>query len=389
MRNVLFVLYYDFSANSAIHVHNFANRLAESGHGVAVAVPKNKETGVNLGEQSYTAVNYHEVDGEWANLFANGKPPEIVHAWTPREIVRLFCEKLAGLCQFALVVHLEDNEEQILEVNLGLKFEKLAASRSIEVPIDLSHPRNYRRFLASASGVTLIMDRLEEFVPDHIPRMILWPGADSERFYPRPKDVDYLTSLGVPPQNTVLCYAGNVHSSNAHEVRSLYGAVAMLNREGFPTTLVRAGRDHCPFLGTDDKWARQHSVELGYVRHVDIPQVMNLADVLVQPGKADPFNDYRLPSKLPEFFAMGRPVVLPATNVGRFVRHGEHAWVLLKVDALGIIETVEMLLSDRALTQRLSDGALRFREEHFSWKANVKKLADFYEQLIPARAAAG
>lgn len=382
MRNVLFVLYYDFSANSAIHVHNFANCLAASGHSVAVAVPKNKETGANLGEQSYTAVNYHEVDGEWAKLFANGKPPEVVHAWTPREIVRLFCEKLAGLCRFALVIHLEDNEEQILEVNLGLKFETLAASPSIDVPIELSHPRNYRRFLASASGVTLIMDRLEEFVPEHVPRMVLWPGADTDRFASRPKDLDYLTSLGVPAGNTIFCYTGNVHSSNAHEVRSLYVAVAILNREGVPTTLVRAGQDHCPFLGADDKWARQHSIALGYVKHVDIPQVLNLADVLVQPGKADRFNDYRLPSKLPEFFAMGRPVVLPATNVGRFVEHGKHAWVLPKVNALGIVETTEMLLNDRSLMQRLAEGALRFGKEHFDWNLNAKKLEDFYEQLL-------
>lgn len=382
MANILFALYYDFSANSAIHVHNFANRLAARGHGVAVAVPKNKETGANLGEQHYATVNFHEVAGEWNTVFANGKPPDIVHAWTPREIVRLFCEKVAGLCSFALVVHLEDNEEQILEVNLGLKFEKLVASPSIDVPIELSHPRNYRRFLASASGVTLIMDRLEEFVPDHIPRMILWPGADTDKFRSQPKDLNYLTSLGIPADHTVLCYTGNVHSSNAHEVRSVYVAVAMLNREGFPTTLVRAGRDHCPFLGTDDKWALQFSVDLGYVKHVDIPPVLNLADVLVQPGKADRFNDYRLPSKLPEFFAMGRPVILPATNVGRFVRSGEHAVVLSKVDALGIVEAIELLLNDPALTQRLSAGAVQFGAEHFNWDTNAQKLERFYEQLL-------
>ena len=45
-----------------------------------------------------------------------------------------------------------------------------------------------------------------------------------------------------------------------------------------------------------------------------------LADVLVQPGRAGPFNDYRLPSKLPEFLSAGRPVVLPATNLARQLR---------------------------------------------------------------------
>src|SRR5205823_4875162 len=82
--------------------------------------------------------------------------------------------------------------------------------------------------------------------------------------------------------------------------------------------LVRAGRDYYPFLGTDGQWARKYSVELGYVKHTEIGRVLSLADFLIQPGTADQFNEYRLPSKLPEFFAMGRPVVLPRTNVGRF-----------------------------------------------------------------------
>ena len=380
-RNILFVLYYDFTANSAIHVHNFANQLASFGHSVAVAVPKNKETASNLGEQSYTIVEFHEADGTWDKVFANGKPPDIVHAWTPREIVRLFCEKIAGLCRFALVVHLEDNEERILEVNLGLPFAKLLKTRGINVPVELSHPTMHRQFLASAAGVTIIMDRLAEFVPESIPRLVLWPGADTDRFRPRPRDADYMNALGIPANNTVLCYTGNVHSSNKREVRSLYVAVAMLNREGVSTTLVRAGEDHCDYLGPDDHWAHQHSVELGYVKHTDIPRVLNLADYLIQPGAADEFNDYRLPAKLPEFFALGRPVILPHTNVGRFVRDGEQALVLDRVNALAICETIKRLNSDRLLAERLAAGALQFAKEHFDWQKNSAALAGFYERI--------
>jgi glycosyltransferase involved in cell wall biosynthesis len=378
MRNILFVLYYDFTANSAIHVHNFANQLASFGHGVAVAVPANKDTGANLGEQSYVSAEFSEIDGEWDRLFRDGRPPDIVHAWTPREAVRLFCDKLLGLCTFALVVHLEDNEERILEVNLGASFEKLRTMASLEVPMELSHPHRYRQFLRSASAVTMIMDRLAEFVPPHTPQLILWPGADFSLFSPQPKSSDFLAGLGIAADNLVFCYTGNVHSSNAREVRSLYLAVAMLNREGCPATLVRAGADHCPFLGDNDEWARRHSIELGYVKHVDIARILNAADILIQPGAADPFNDFRLPAKLPEFFAMGRPVILPATNLGRFVQHREHAWVLPNVNALGIVQAVQQLRQDGELTARLSRGSLEFAKQYFDWGANARKLESFY-----------
>ena len=381
MSNILFVLYHDFSANSAVHVHNFANQLATSGHAVAVAIPDGDETGSALGEQRYSVLTYDQADGNWTRVFSNGQPPDVLHAWTPRENVRLFCEKIRALCSALLFIHLEDNEELILEANLGSSFEELARAGSMKLPGNLAHPRNYRRFIAGADGVTLIMDRLEKFVPATVPTIILWPGADTNLFFARARDETFLTGLGVPPENIVLCYTGNVHSANAREVRSLYLAAAILSREGIPTTLVRAGKDYCPFLGPDEKWAREISIDLGYVNHVDVPRVLGLADFLVQPGANDAFNEYRLPAKLPEFFAMGRPVLLPLTNVGRFVRHGHEAWVLPKMDALGIVDAIQTLRTDEQAASRLAEGALAFCREHFDWKKNTGALERFYEQI--------
>lgn len=381
MSNILFVLYHDFTSNSAIHVHGFANQLVAFGHSVAVAVPDNKETAGNLGKRSYNTGTFADYDGRWSAFFENAQPPDVVHAWTPRENVRLFCEKLASVSKFTLVVHLEDNEELILEANLGRPFAELAQNASLQMPGNLSHPRHYRRFLATAAGVTVIMDRLERFVPEHVPQLVLWPGADRALFHPRPKDVDYLESVGVPPDHVVLCYTGNVHSINAREVRSLYLAVAILNREGTPASLLRAGADYCSFLGPDENWARQHAVEIGYVRHFEVPQLLSLADYLIQPGTNDSFNDFRLPAKLPEFFSMGRPVILPKTNVGRFARHGVDAWVLDKVDALGIVETIRRFKTDDALPQQLADGATQFAAEHFDWTKNARSLETFYRRI--------
>lgn len=381
MSNILFVLYHDFSANSAVQVHNFANRLADAGHNIAVAIPNDDDTGSSLGEQNYCVLTYPDADGDWARVFSDGLPPDILHAWTPRENVRLFCEKIRALCSVLLFIHLEDNEELILEANLGSSFEELTRAKTAKLPGNLVHPRHYRRFIAEADGVTMIMDRLEKFVPPAIPRIILWPGADTQLFFPRKKDETFLADLGVPRENVVLCYTGNVHSANAREVRSLYLAAAILSREGIPTTLLRAGKDYCPFLGPDENWAREVSVDLGYVKHVDVPQLLSLADFLVQPGADDAFNEYRLPAKLPEFFAMGRPVIIPRTNVGRFVRHGEEAWVLDKVDALGIVNSVLELRANRAQRERLATGATEFCREHFNWKKNAGALARFYEEI--------
>lgn len=383
MSNILFVLYHDFSANSAVHVHNFANQLAALGHSTAVAIPEGEDGGQALGDQDYTVHRFRQVEGNWPLVFPDGRPPDIVHAWTPRENVRLFCEKLAGFCEFSLFVHLEDNEELILEVNLGTSFEKLALSRSVEIPANLSHPRNYRAFIAAAAGVTMIMDRLDRFVPPEIPKLVLWPGADQSLFLPRPRDPERLEQLGIPAGTVVLCYTGNVHSANSRDVRSLYLAAAILDREGTPARLIRTGRDFCPFLGPDEEWAWRVSVDLGHVSYQEIPGILSLADVLVQPGADNAFNEFRLPGKLPEFFAMGRPVIIPRTNVGRFARHGEEAWIMDKVDALAIVEAVLELRANHDLGERLSAGALAFCRKHFDWKKNAGTLAEFYRETAP------
>ena len=78
---------------------------------------------------------------------------------------------------------------------------------------------------------------------------------------------------------------------------------------------------------------------------------------------------------------MGRPVLLPQTNVGRFVRHGQEAWVLPKMDAIGIVDALKMLRTDEELMSRLSAGALAFCEEHFSWNKNAATLEKFYDQV--------
>jgi glycosyltransferase involved in cell wall biosynthesis len=378
MLNILFVLYHDFSSNSAVHVHQFANHLVKVGLDCVVAVPHSKQSVSGLGNPLYKVMEFSEID-QLVNLFDDGQSPTIVHGWTPREVVRQFCQQVRSRFSCKLFIHLEDNEEHLLEKNFNRPFKTLLQDQDFDVPLGLSHPIRYQEFLAEADGVTLIVDELKKFVPNHIPTLVLPPGSDTELFFPRELDRTLATTLCIPPNSTVICYTGNVHVANAIEVRSIYLAVAMLNREGRPTVLIRTGKDYCEFLGSDDSWARKFSIELGYVDRVKLPEIMALADVLVQPGRADDFNIYRFPSKLPEFLAMGKPVILPKANIGNFMQHMQDAIVLPVVDALNIIESVNLVMADPALKQRLSAGAVQFAKNNLNWQKNSESLKLFYE----------
>jgi glycosyltransferase involved in cell wall biosynthesis len=251
------------------------------------------------------------------------------------------------------------------------------------VPSILSHPRRSRAFLESADAATVILDRLRDLVPVNKPVQTLWPAADENVFFARPIPWGLRRALDWDETHTVLFYHGNVHATNASEVRELYAAVLALNQAGTPTTLLRVGRDEVDFLGDLAAPIAPHVVNLGRIEHQHhLAPLMALADFFVQPGEADAFNDYRFPSKLPEFFSIGRPVILPHTNLGTLLRHGEEAWILPRADAAGITEAVQTLRADVALTARLTSGALAVAATRFNWQRTAEALRDFYNALL-------
>ena len=385
--NLLFILPGSFVANNALHVTALANELAAAGHACAVAVAHDLATLAHHAQPAFRGLLHAEAEG--GVVFPDGRGPDIIHAWTTRENVRLLTEKLRTRHGARVAVHLEDNEQEILALTLGRPFAELDRLNDSEldrlVPADLSHPHRSRAFLASADGVTVILDHLREFVPAGRSCLTLWPAADSRYFCPRASPHDFRRVLDPVPDTTVLFYHGNVHAANAAEVRELYAAVVALNAAGHPVLLIRTGLDAVDFLGTLATAVAPHVLNLGQIdHHRHLAPLMALADVFVQPGTADAFNDYRFPSKLPEFFAIGRPVILPRTNLGNVVRHGVDAYVLDRADAAGITAAVIALRRDPALAARLSQGAVSFAEQHFSWRRSAGALASFYDALTPS-----
>ncbi|MDP2137548.1 MAG: glycosyltransferase, partial [Candidatus Didemnitutus sp.] len=123
-------------------------------------------------------------------------------------------------------------------------------------------------------------------------------------------------------------------------------------------------------------------LSLGLIsHHRHLPPLMALADIFVQPGVPDEFNNYRFPSKLPEFFSIGRPVVLPRANLGATLRHGVDAYVLDQADAAGIAAAIVELRGDPALSARLADGAVAVAAARFSWRRSAEVLASFYRTV--------
>ena len=111
--NILFVHHGAISANSMNHIGPFADELDKQGHAAIIAVPELDPT---LKFFPYPRVKLLSFDEllKSPNRFDEA-PPDLVHAWTPREIVRQFCEQLWQRIQARWVIHLEDDESAVRE----------------------------------------------------------------------------------------------------------------------------------------------------------------------------------------------------------------------------------------------------------------------------------
>lgn len=380
MKNILIIANSDFPASSAVHIHHFANGLVSNGFDCVVAVPENKFSVEKMSGSLYKVIEHQEVHGILES-FQNQQPPDIVHGWTPREHIRTTLVKLAQQWDCLWFIHLEDNEEAILTRTLQTPLDKLNTLPEESFPYNLSHPLRYKELLALADGVTVIIDNLREFVPQNTPYLLLYPGVDTKEFYPRLRNPQLLKRLNIPENTTIICYTGTVYPSNREEVRSLFLAIGNRNKAGKPTVLVRTGANGCEILNPEDKWVEQYIIDLGWIERREIPDILALADILVQPGKADEFNDYRFPSKIPEFMAMGKPVILPQTNIALSLTHLQDAFILPVVDENTLQDAITSIRENSQLYEQLSQGAFKFAQNNFSWEKSTEKLINFYHSI--------
>lgn len=384
--NILFVNYGDFTTNSLNHIGSFANKLCAQGHGCIVAVPDKKETVRHIASPLFVPAVYFDLLAR-PNLFPNGKPADIIHAWTPREGVRKFILAYQRVTSTParVIVHLEDNEEHLVSSFTGHSIEELrrmdGAALNTLVGDLLPHPVRYRTCLRLADGITVLIDRLQDFAPPDVPVQVVPPGIDAGLYSPPASDPAFRRELGLRDDEKIIVFTGSVTFVNEAEMRELYVAVSLLNQRGRPTRLIRTGLNTPPFL-QGLAFDQSCILDLGFIEKARLPKLLALADVLVQPGHPGPFNDYRLPSKLPEFLASGRPVILPHSNIAAQMVDGRDGLFLETGTPEEIADRCERIFNDTTLARTLSEGGRQFAREHFCLDQNTQTLLAFYEKTL-------
>ena len=380
--NILFVLYWDFTANSANPLVLYARELHARGHNCAIAVPARLETVAIHEQPAFRPVLYADAIAQPRSVFPDGRPADVIHACTPREIVRQFLMPYLAKQPTPLVFYLEDNEFWISTRGIGIDEAKVFRLTDREIaerlPVAYVHPFDYESLIGLADAVAVIQSKLEVVVPPWVPVETVMIGVDVNFFSPRPPDLSLRKKYGVAEDEKIIVYHGGVNGFTAFGIETLCRAVGLINQQGYSCRLLRSGVVPLEFLGRLPREIASAIVDLGVLPKHELPALLALADVFVQPGRVDAFEDLRLPGKVPEFLAMGRPVIMPNVNIAHLFDDGVNAVLMQTGSAEEIAEKCIGLFADRQRADAIGRAGRVFAEQHFDVRAQACRLEAVY-----------
>ncbi len=381
--NILFVLYGDFDSNSANPLVLYARELQLAGHACAIAVPSNLETVSQHANPAFVPILYRDVLAAPDSVFPDGRPADVIHACTPREVVRHFVMSYMDTRPTPLVIYLEDNESWISTRTMGLDENTLVKYPEKEIcerlPESLAHPFRYRSFIGLADAVATIQEKLKLEVPPWVHCETVMIGVDIDFFSPRSPDASLRVKYGVAEHEKVIVYHGGLDNFKKAAIETLCNAVGLINRQGYPCRLLRTGLRPLAFLEQMPKEVAASISDLGVLPKQDLPDLLALADVFVQPGQIDLFEDLRLPGKVPEFLAMGRPVVMPSVNIAHLFSDGLDAVLLRSGTAEEIAAKCIGLFSDPRNASMIGRAGRNVAEKYFDVRKQARRLEDVYK----------
>jgi glycosyltransferase involved in cell wall biosynthesis len=145
--------------------------------------------------------------------------------------------------------------------------------------------------------------------------------------------------------------------------------------------------------GTELDEMRRYAQELGIAEHVtftgrvpdkDLLEMLNTADVCVNPDVANDMNDKSTMNKIMEYMALGKPIVQFDLTEGRFSA-GEASLYAARNDEQDMARKIVDLLDDPAQRERMGRIGRERIENVLEWKYEVPKLLAAYDCLFAAK----
>jgi glycosyltransferase involved in cell wall biosynthesis len=243
----------------------------------------------------------------------------------------------------------------------------------------------YRRATSFVVTVTEAIRR--QFIASRLvdaDRVVALPGgADTERYRPRPRDLQVYGHLGGRPDHPLVGMIAGLRVMKGHAV--VVEAAARLATRGIRPhfAFVGRGRMEKAVRDTIDRagLARQFSLG-GFVD--DLPPVLAALDIALYVS----LESEGMSRVVFEYLAAGRPLI--ASRVGvvpEVLTDGEHAVLVPAGDAEALADALARLVGDSVARARLGEAGRRLVEQRYSGAYVAAELEARYASILAAGAA--
>ena len=174
--------------------------------------------------------------------------------------------------------------------------------------------------------------------------------------------------------------------------RRMIGAVGGLKQEEFQTVMTVLQKvPDLWFMAIGEEKPEVHRLahsvgvadrlwQTGFVPDDAIGLYLACADIFVLPLIDCAANRGRLPNKILDYMAAGRPIVAsPVGDVGTILEQGG---VGLPAGDEGFVQAVEQLLGNEPLREEMGRRAREMAETRFAWPSLIDRLESFYRSIL-------
>ena len=254
---------------------------------------------------------------------------------------------------------------------------RLVPYSTLRLPTRLLERFIYRRVKA----VSCVTPHLKSYVESYgVPASrveVLPSGVDIRMFSPGPRNESLLARWGIGPADPVIFFMGTIYSfSGLDSVIRGFGQI--LERHPQARLLV-AG------VGEDQERLERLASGLGLQQHVIftglqpysvLPGLIRSSDLCINPFELNAITRDILPTKLFQYLACGKPVLmteLPGTLP--FLKGAEDGVVYSSLD--DFVGATSDLLSDRGRLDRLGNSALDVARRDYDWQSIAVRMVDW------------
>jgi glycosyltransferase involved in cell wall biosynthesis len=230
----------------------------------------------------------------------------------------------------------------------------------------------YRRVDAISCVTPHLKDYVESYGVPPSRVEVLPSGVDTRLFSPGPREEALLAQWGIGPGDPVIFFMGTLYSfSGLDRVIREFGTVLEKHpRARLLVAGVGEDRERLEKLASEPG-VREHVIFTGLQSYAALPALIRSSDLCINPFELNAITRDILPTKLFQYLACGKPVLmteLPGTLP------------FLKGPEDGVVYAATDLLSDRARLDVLGKNALRVAQRDFDWEGIARRLLDWIKR---------